>query len=272
MPFAIKALKIYVYSPNLAYDIKLSKSQKDYDILTIDEFQHKCQFHYIIDEISYNTYLLKNGMIININQINSGIKLLTIILDESSDYKIRTLITKFNFDWYNQYNHYDKKQSNCIQTQDHLGNIFKSKKEMVKHYNINPSTLDDRLNKQNWSLKKALTSKPASNHKHKITDHLNIEYESIKELCDTYHISINTYYQRQYRGWSLKDTLTKSVRQTNQIKTIIDHKGNEFSSTKEMLRYYNIHKNTYQNRINRGWSLKKALTTHISKTNNRRKK
>ena len=133
MPFAIKALKIYVYSPNLAYDIKLSKSQKDYDVLTIDEFQHKCQFHYIIDEISYNTYLLKNGMIININQINSGIKLLTIILDESSDYKIRKLITKYNFNWYNQYNHYDKKQSNCIQTQDHLDNIFKSKKEMAKY-------------------------------------------------------------------------------------------------------------------------------------------
>ena len=29
----------------------------------------------------------------------------------------------------------------------------------------------------------------------------------------------------------------------------------------DMLQYYNIHKNTYQNRINRGWSLEKALTT-----------
>lgn len=37
MPFTIKALKIHVYSPNLAYDIKLSEKQKDYDILTIDD-------------------------------------------------------------------------------------------------------------------------------------------------------------------------------------------------------------------------------------------
>ena len=263
MPFIIKDLKIYVYSPNLAYNVKLSKNQKDYDVLTIDEFQNKCQFHYIIDEISYNTYLLKNGIVININQINSGIKLLTIILNESSEYKIRTLITKFDFDWYNQYNDYNKTQSNCIQTQDHLGNIFKSKREMAKHYSINPSTLDDRLKKQNWSLEKALTSKPSSKHqKHKAIDHLNIEYKSVKELCNAYNITVDTYYIRQYRGWSLKDTLTKSVsKQQYQPKAMLDHNGNKFSSQKEMLQYYNIHKNTYQNRINRGWSLEKALTT-----------
>ena len=78
MPFTIKALKVYVYSPNLVCDVKLSEKQKDYEVLTIDEFQNKCRFHYIIDEISYNTYLLKNGTVININQINSGIKLLSL--------------------------------------------------------------------------------------------------------------------------------------------------------------------------------------------------
>lgn len=265
MPFTIITpnTKICVYSPNLTYDINFFTKYKDYKMLTIDKFQHKCQFYYIIDEINYNTYLLKNGMVININRINSGIKLLTIILNEPSEYKIRTLITKFDFDWYHQYNDYNKTQSNCIQTQDHLGNIFKSKREMAKHYSINPSTLDDRLKKQNWSLEKALTSKPSSKHqKHKTIDHLNIEYNSVKELCDVYNITVDTYYIRQYRGWSLKDTLTKSVsKQPYQPKTIIDHNGNKFSSQKEMLQYYNIHKNTYQNRINRGWSLEKALTT-----------
>lgn len=32
MPFTINPLNVYVYSPNLAYDIKLSENQKDYDI------------------------------------------------------------------------------------------------------------------------------------------------------------------------------------------------------------------------------------------------
>lgn len=62
MPFIIKDLKIYVYSPNLAYNVKLSKNQKDYDVLTIDEFQNKCQFHLKSNQDSM-TSTSRGGMI-----------------------------------------------------------------------------------------------------------------------------------------------------------------------------------------------------------------
>ena len=46
-----------------------------------------------------------------------------------------------------------------------------------------------------------------------------------------------------------------------------DHLGNTFPSIKDMCVYYNIAKNTFDNRIKKGCSLKEALTKHIQKKN-----
>ena len=46
-----------------------------------------------------------------------------------------------------------------------------------------------------------------------------------------------------------------------------DHLGNTFPSIKDMCVYYNIAKNTFDNRIKKGCSLKEALTKHLQETN-----
>ena len=46
-----------------------------------------------------------------------------------------------------------------------------------------------------------------------------------------------------------------------------DHLGNTFPSIKDMCVYYNIAKNTFDNRIKKGCSLREALTTPTRKKN-----
>ena len=73
MPFVIPSFKLYVYSPNLNYDIKMSNEQKDDKILTIYEFQKNNNCDFIIDEILENIFLTKYNQII---KTKSGTKLL----------------------------------------------------------------------------------------------------------------------------------------------------------------------------------------------------
>lgn len=42
-----------------------------------------------------------------------------------------------------------------------------------------------------------------------------------------------------------------------------DHLGNKFNTRKDMLKYWGISSSSYQDRINKGWSLEKSLTTPI---------
>lgn len=42
-----------------------------------------------------------------------------------------------------------------------------------------------------------------------------------------------------------------------------DHLGNEFENTKQMIKHYNLNKNTYYTRLCRGWPLEKILTTEV---------
>ena len=44
---------------------------------------------------------------------------------------------------------------------------------------------------------------------------------------------------------------------------IVDHKGNVWKSKIEMCKYYNINWTTYDNRMQKGWSMKDALETPV---------
>lgn len=89
---------------------------------------------------------------------------------------------------------------------DHLGNEFKSHREMCKCYGLNDSTFFQRL-KKGWSLEKSLTYPT----KIKVRDHLGNEFNSYKEMASYWGISIDAYNKRKRNGWSLKDSLTVPI-------------------------------------------------------------
>lgn len=89
-----------------------------------------------------------------------------------------------------------------------------------------------------------------------VKDHLGNTYANIKEMCNRYGFSLNTYYTRLNLGWDIEKILTTPLK-TNATK---DHLGNEYPSIKAMCKAYNINCSTFQDRLKNGWSLEDALT------------
>lgn len=100
--------------------------------------------------------------------------------------------------------------------------------------------------------------------KKKCKDFKGNEFNSIKDMCKYWGISISLYYSRINSGWKLKDILTipskKSKNSKLSSKKCTDFKGNEFNSIKDMCDYYNISYDLYRSRIWRGWSQQDALS------------
>ena len=64
------------------------------------------------------------------------------------------------------------------------------------------------------------------------------------------------YYYRLRMGWDKEKAKTTPVRK---IGKVYDHKGNEFSNQKEMLRHYGISQSHFSWRKNKGFSLEQCL-------------
>lgn len=144
---------------------------------------------------------------------------------------------------------------------DHLGNEFNSIKEMCNYWKINVYTYRSRI-KSGLSVKTALTTAVVSDlttcNCKTCKDHLGNEFSSITKMCNHWGIPIRAYEMRISRGWSLKDSLTKSLTPRNE--PCGDHLGNSFINIKSMCEYWHVDYRTYRNRRSRGWSLKAALT------------
>lgn len=107
--------------------------------------------------------------------------------------------------------------------------------------------------------------------KKKCKDFKGNEFNSIKDMCDYYNVSIGLYYSRVASGWGLKDILTipskKPKNSKFKSKKCKDFKGNEFNSIKDMCNYYGISYDLYRNRIWRGWSQQDALSLVVYNRN-----
>lgn len=152
---------------------------------------------------------------------------------------------------------------------DHLGNEFKSIKEMCAANNI-PYTLYFSRVKCGMSLEDIFTKPQMSIEMHsgkKCKDHLGNEYESISKMCRTYSIHRYTFYRRRLSGWSLEDALTTPVCETSasRSKVCTDHLGNKYASKIKMCDAYDLDIKTYQSRIKAGWTLERALTTPVDR-------
>ena len=97
-----------------------------------------------------------------------------------------------------------------------------------------------------------------------VKDHLGNEYETKKELCKAYNISVYTVRNRLNNGFTLEDALTMPVKRGGGTREIYvecyDHLGNHFNTITAMCRYWNVNPVLYQNRMRIGWSVEDALT------------
>lgn len=185
----------------------------------------------------------------------------------------------------------------AIKVQDHLGNKFKSIREMALFHGKDPTKVAN-------NLKKGMTPEQALFHKNNqhykpVKDHLGNYYINLSEMCKAYNILPATFrYRTKIKGYTLKEALDDCVFEDNkgkrfktykalaeyynipyqkvidnnsknknllekstknQYKTNIDHLGNKYKSFEEMCEHYNQKPSTVIKRLYRKIPLKNAL-------------
>lgn len=90
---------------------------------------------------------------------------------------------------------------------DHLGQTFKSLREMCKAHGVTYDQFFYRLN-QGRSIAECLDPHIYRPRNKNAVDHLGNEFKSISEMCRHYGILKNTFSTRLSRGWSIKESLT----------------------------------------------------------------
>lgn len=185
----------------------------------------------------------------------------------------------------------------AIKVQDHLGNRFKSIREMALFHRKDPT-------KVAINLRKGMTPEEALFHKNNqhykpVKDHLGNYYINVTEMCKAYNILPATFrYRTKIKGYTIKEALDDCVfenskgkrfktykalaeyydipyqkvidnnsknknllekSKTNQYKTNIDHLGNKYKNFEEMCKHYNQNPNTVIKRLYRKIPLKNAL-------------
>lgn len=102
-----------------------------------------------------------------------------------------------------------------------------------------------------------------------VIDHLGNEYKSIKSMAMHYGLPDYVVSTRIKKGWTMQEVLTTPCKQIVQHhfdkNNISDHMGNIFNSQKEMCEYWNVDRNSFDKRLQSGWSVEKALTTPTKK-------
>lgn len=160
----------------------------------------------------------------------------------------------------------------CNVVTDPFGRTHRTLLSMLKFYDIPTSSYvgymvtgrsmtDVLVDKMNKRLPKI---KPGNRYDN-VVDHLGKSYETISDMCRHYNISHGLIRDRLLAGWSLKDALTIPANPDIHIKTkeVEDHLGNKYNSLASMCKHYGMSDCTYRSRIQKGWTLEKALTTPV---------
>lgn len=141
---------------------------------------------------------------------------------------------------------------------DHTGKTYSSIDEMTAAYGISRRTYNSRL-ARGMTKEQALVFK-GTRH---VCDHLGNEYSTMNEMCRAYNIEHNTLWYRLQCGWSIKKALTtpvKKIENKGSKEGRTDHKGNVYSSKREMCKAYGISLAGYNSRLDAGLSKEEALT------------
>lgn len=154
---------------------------------------------------------------------------------------------------------------------DHLGNYFKSVSAMARYYGIPRPTYISRL-KSGWSVEEALTVpviKDGSNYKNckyfgDVVDHLGNKFNNTSQMARHWGISPSVFHRRVHvQGLSVEEALTSPISRKHSAQEVTDHLGNKYRSLSLMARTYGIKLITLRDRLERGWSIREALTTPV---------
>lgn len=147
---------------------------------------------------------------------------------------------------------------------DHLGNEFRSVREMAEAWGITDKIYWSRKRICKWPLEKILTTPPCEypTISKACEDHEGNRYPSVSEMCRHYGIKLSRFKERLKLGWDVKRALLAPTREMNDMtpKPCKDHKGIEYPSKNAMCRAYGISRYTLSSRLELGWPLEQALT------------
>lgn len=135
------------------------------------------------------------------------------------------------------------------------GKVYLSKKALCDDNNVSLTTFMKRL-ERGWSVDEAIKGK-RKKCCYKNKD--GIEFYSYLSFCAYYNITLATCLRKLKQGYTMDEIAHKIIKRTR------DHKGNAYSSEKEMCDFYRIKVSTFRARRYAGWSLEDALTKPLVK-------
>ena len=266
MPIYIKPLDTLIISPHLEYSkvrlhtgpyprptVTIFKKYKNSKIITISELTPIYGIDLIIDEISENTFLIKDGSIITIKSEAYYGKLFTQILNLKSTTSLKQYMSKYQNNWYKML----KQKFKSLDITDHLGNRFNTQTDMALYHGCDPNILNYYLRKK--PIKEAIELTKKSNTMN-IIDHKGNQFKTLKQMCQHYGITLTCYQKRKKKGWTLKKILTTPVRKPKQKAKPILYNGHTYSSMTDFCKHHNISVTKYQ----RGIKLRKSLNQIIN--------
>lgn len=150
---------------------------------------------------------------------------------------------------------------------DHLGNKFNTRKDMLKHWGISPTSYQDRLNR-GWSMEESLTT-PIKKKRisQEYTDFKGNVFPTATSMAEEYGVSLVTLLKLLNKGKTPEEATYLLSQRTSKRGEYVDHLGVKFSSRAKMLETYGVNSATFYKRIEHGWSLEEALTGKRKKSN-----
>lgn len=141
---------------------------------------------------------------------------------------------------------------------DHLGNTFRSKKDMCDYWRI-PRNVFFARQKKKLSLAQCLApiQKQHPSQARKITDPDGNTFLNLDDMCAHWKISKAQYILNIRNGLDMRRALTEMTERPDKPK---DHLGNEYPSINAMCRAYGITKTTLRARLELGWTLEQILS------------
>lgn len=144
---------------------------------------------------------------------------------------------------------------------DHNGKEFPTVAIMCRWHNIDPNIYYGRL-RLHWSQEKALTT-PKGKRTHYHERLIEIDGQQFYNLYDAAkYIGIPESRLQARLKKNLTGDLLKYQGKLNNVSSK-DHLGKQYDSLTDMCKAWNISYWAVVNRINNGWSVKKALTTPV---------
>lgn len=141
------------------------------------------------------------------------------------------------------------------------GEIYKSYAALAKAYNLNVTTVSNRITYNGWTPEQAVLKKSVIR---KTTGHKIVvagkTYSSQKKAAEAYGLDHRTVWMRLQAGRTIEEAFgLKDFDYSSKPKKFnID--GKDFSSLRDACRYYSVDKYVLNARINKyGWTLREAL-------------